>query len=91
MANELATLKQVLALCGISRATLWRGTAATMFAAGGYTDLQIDLFMGWTQGESAGIRRKYLSARNVALALTDLLGDVGAAISGVASDASAAG
>lgn len=68
-----------------------RGTAATMFAAEGYSDLQIDLFMGWTEGDSAGIRRRYLTARNVARALTELLQSVGAAVTGIVPDAASAG
>jgi integrase len=62
-----------------------RGTAATMFASAGYSDLQIDLFMGWTEGESAGIRRKYVSARNVAKGLQALLeGETRQAIAAIA-------
>ncbi len=62
-----------------------RGTAATMFATAGYSDLQIDLFMGWTEGESGGIRRKYVNARNVAKGLQALLeGETRQAIAAVA-------
>lgn len=52
-----------------------RGTAATMFVASpkNYSDLQIDLFMGWKEGEGARIRRKYVNARNVAKGLQALL------------------
>jgi hypothetical protein len=61
-----------------------RGTAATMFAVAGYSDLQIDLFMGWTEGESAHIRRKYVNARNVAKGLQALLeGETKPALSAV--------
>ncbi|MEQ1707162.1 MAG: tyrosine-type recombinase/integrase [Terricaulis sp.] len=52
-----------------------RGTAATMFVASprNYSDLQIDLFMGWKEGEGGRIRRKYVNARNVAKGLQALL------------------
>ncbi|MGE0046048.1 MAG: tyrosine-type recombinase/integrase [Hyphomonadaceae bacterium] len=52
-----------------------RGTAATMFVASprNYSDLQIDLFMGWKEGEGGRVRRKYVNARNVAKGLQALL------------------
>ncbi|MFT3727834.1 MAG: tyrosine-type recombinase/integrase [Terricaulis sp.] len=64
-----------------------RGTAATMFVASpkNYSDLQIDLFMGWKEGEGARIRRKYVNARNVAKGLQQLLeGETRQAIAAVA-------
>lgn len=64
-----------------------RGTAATMFVASprNYSDLQIDLFMGWKEGEGGRIRRKYVNARNVAKGLQALLeGETRQAVAAVA-------
>jgi integrase len=64
-----------------------RGTAATMFVVSpkNYSDLQIDLFMGWKEGEGGRIRRKYVNARNVAKGLQALLeGETRQAIAAIA-------
>lgn len=64
-----------------------RGTAATMFVASprNYSDLQIDLFMGWKEGEGGRIRRKYVNARNVAKGLQALLeGETRQAVAAIA-------